>query len=181
MFIRQIKTNWGSPTRIDVVKKTTVESERLSKECASTFAVIIYDLPIAKIGKKAQNKESNKFKGGFIVFRAFYIKGSILSTFGKLTEGSWSLYLLTKLTEGSWSLYLPTESGVIEPESMNWFLKGKMYNLWRWGHILLSTALHGLNLYSFLKGRHTDINFTDNSKVRSEIKLGQWPTIAKPI
>ena len=96
------------------------------------------------------------------MFGAFHIEGSIFSVIGKLIEGSGGPYLLR-------------ESGVIAPGSMNRFLKGKVYNRCRRGHIILSTALHGLHFQSFLMDTHTDINFTDELKVWLETKSCQLP------
>ena len=74
-------------TRTDEVKETIVQSKRISEECGSTFAVITYDLVIAKIAKKIQNEEPDEFKDVFIMFGAFHIEGSIFSAIGKLIEG----------------------------------------------------------------------------------------------
>ena len=63
------------PTRTDVVKEKIVQSKMLSEECGSNFAVITYDLAIAKIAKKIQNEEPDEFKNVFIMFG--YIEGSI--------------------------------------------------------------------------------------------------------
>ena len=116
-----------SPTRTDVVKETIVQSKRVSEECGSTFAIITYDLAIAKIAKKIQNEEPDEFKDVFIMFGAFHIEESIFSAIGKLIEGY----------RGP---YLPIESGVITPGSMNRFLKENMRNCCRRGHIILSTV-----------------------------------------
>ena len=150
------------PTRTDVVKETIVQSKRVSEERGSTSAVINYELAIAKIAKKIQNEEPDEFKDVFIMFGAFHIEGSIFSAIGKLIEGSGGPYLLI-------------ESGVIAPGSMNRFLKGKMYNHCRRGHIMLSTALHGLHFQSFLMDTHTDIDFTDELKIWLETKSDQLP------
>ena len=111
-------------TRTDVVKKTIVQSKSVSEKCGSTFAVIPYDLAIAKIAKKIQNEEPDEFKDTFITFGAFHIEGSIFSAIGKLIEGSGGPYLLI-------------ESDVLALGSMNRFLKKKMYNHCRRGHIIL--------------------------------------------
>ena len=113
-----------SPTRTDAIMKTIVQSKRVSEECGSTFAVITYDLAIAKTAKKVLNEEPDEFKDVFIMLGAFHIEGSIFSATGKLVEGSGGPYLLI-------------ESDVFAPGSMNRFLKGKMYNRRRRGHIIL--------------------------------------------
>ena len=79
--------------RTDSVKETIATSKQVFKECDFTFSFII-SLPISKIENHAQNKNSNDFKDCFIAFRAFHIKLSILSTFGKLIGGSKSPCLL---------------------------------------------------------------------------------------
>ena len=112
-------------TRTDVVKETIVQSKRVSEECGSSFAVITYDLAIAKIAKKIQNEEPDEFKDVFVMFGAFHIEGSIFSAIGKIVEG-WS-----------GGPYLLIESGVIAPVSTNIFLKGKMYNRCRRDDIIL--------------------------------------------
>ena len=106
------------PTRTDVVKEKIVQSKMLSEECGSNFAVITYDLAIAKIAKKIQNEEPNEFKNVFIMFG--YIEGSIFFAIGKLIEESGGPYLLIG-------------SGVIAPGSMNRLPEGKMYNCCRKG------------------------------------------------
>ena len=55
------------PTRVDAVKETIVQSKRVSEECGSTFAVITYNLAIAKIAKKIQNEEPDEFNYVFIM------------------------------------------------------------------------------------------------------------------
>ena len=117
------------PTRTDVVKETIVQSKMVSEEYGSTFAVITYDLVIAKISKKIQNEEPDEFKDVFIMFGPFHIEESIFSAIGKLIKVSGGPYLLI-------------EPGVFAPESLNRFLRGKMYNHCRRGQMILSTALH---------------------------------------
>ena len=77
------------PTRTDVIKKTIVQSKRVSEKCGSVFGVITYDLAIAKIAKKIQNEEPDEFKDTFIMFGAFHIEGSMFSTISKLLNDSW--------------------------------------------------------------------------------------------
>ena len=48
------------------------------------------------------------------------------------------------------------ESKIIAAGSLNRFLKGKSYNRCRRGHILLSTALHGLHFQRFLHDNAID-------------------------
>ena len=112
------------PTRTDVIKKTIVQLKRVSEKCGPVFAVITYDLAIAKIAKKIQNEEPDEFKDAFIMFGAFHIEGSMFSTIGKLIEWSGGPLLLI-------------ESHLLAPGSINRSLKGKMYKLCRRGHVIL--------------------------------------------
>ena len=73
------------------------------------------------------------------MFGQFHIEGSIFSGIGKLLEGSGGPYFLS-------------EAGVVDMGgSLNRFLKGKMYNRCRRGHLLLSSALHGLHFNRFVE------------------------------
>ena len=83
------------PTRTDVVKVTIVQSKKVSEKCSSIFSVITYDLSIAKIANKIQNKELDEFKDVFIMLSGFHVEGSIFSAIGKLIEGSGGSYLLS--------------------------------------------------------------------------------------
>ena len=116
--------------------------------------LLFYHLYIAKIEKKIQNEEPDEFKDVFIMFGAFHIEWTIFSAIGKLIEGSVGSYLLI-------------ESGVIVPGPMSRFLKSKMYNRCRRGHIILSTALHGLHFQSFLMDTHWRVKSLVKNKIGS--------------
>ena len=62
------------PTRTEAVKKTIVQSNRVSEECGSTFAVITYDLAIAKIAKKIQNEEPDELQDVFLCLVHFTLR-----------------------------------------------------------------------------------------------------------
>ena len=149
------------PTWTDVVKETTVQSKKVSEECGFNFAVITYNLVIAKIAKKIQNEEPDEFKDVFIMFGAFHIERRIFTAIGKLIERFGRPFLLI-------------EPGVIVPVSMN-----RLYNIIIGhrpsGHITLSTALHGLHFQLFLMDTNTDIDLTDELKVWLDAKSDQLP------
>ena len=73
---------------------------------------------------------------------------------------------LGKLIERSGGPYTLGESGLISIGSINKFLKGKMYNRCRRGHLLLSAALQGLYFKKFID----DVN--DGRSVIAE--LTEW-------
>ena len=73
-----------------------------------------------------------EFENVFVQFGQFHTEANIFSSLGKVIEGSGGPYLLT-------------EANVVAVDSMKWFLKGKMYNRCRRGHLLLASAFHGLH------------------------------------
>ena len=149
-------------TRTDVVKKTIVQSKIVSEEDGFTFAVITYNLVIAKISKKIQNEKPDEFKDVLNMFGPIHIEGSIFSAICKLIKGSGGPYLLI-------------EPGTFAPGSMNRLLRGKMYNHCKRGHIILSTALNWLHFQSVLMDKHTDIDFIDELKIWLGTKSDQLP------
>ena len=59
------------PTRIDFVKKTIHPSQIVAKEFGQGYALVTYDLVIAKIVKRIQSKETPTFDNLFILFGCF--------------------------------------------------------------------------------------------------------------
>ena len=125
------------PTRIDVVKETLRRSTELTNECGAIYTIVSYDLAIAKLAKQIQSIEHPLIENTFIQFGQFHTECNIFSALGKLIEGSGGPYILA-------------EAGIVAVESINRFLKGKMYNRCRRGHILLSSALHALHFIRFI-------------------------------
>ena len=120
------------PTENDAVLDTLKRSKELAKECDAEKVVVSYDLAIAKIGKRIQCAEHPRFENIFIQFGQFHSEINVFASLGKLIEGSGGPYILG-------------EAGVIAIGSINKLLKGKIYNRCRRCHLLLSTALHGMN------------------------------------
>ena len=119
-------------TKDDVIKETMRRSLNVAKECGEEFSILSYDLLMAKQVKKIQAEESPEFDNLFIQFGQFHIMGSMLSSLGRIIEGSGGPYVLI-------------EAGIIAPGSMNKFLKGKMFNRCQRGHMMLATAMEGLH------------------------------------
>ena len=117
------------PTRNDVVKETLMRSQIVASECNEPYALVTYDLAVAKIAKQIQATEKPLFDNVFIMFGSFHIEMSYFSSLGRIIEGSGGPYVLTEME-------------AVAPGSLNKFLKGKMYNRCRRVHILFSTALH---------------------------------------
>ena len=75
------------PTRTEAVKKTIVQSNRVSEECGSTFAVITYDLAIAKIAKKIQNEEPDELQDVFLCLMHFTLREAYFLLLVNLLKG----------------------------------------------------------------------------------------------
>ena len=56
------------PTREDVMKEPLKRSQVVAKECGDKYAIIIYDLAVAKIARQVQIQHSPKFDDCFIQF-----------------------------------------------------------------------------------------------------------------
>ena len=116
------------PTGIDVVKETVHRSQIEVEECGQDYALVTYDLTIAKI-KRIQSEETPTFDNLFILFGSFHTEMSFFSSLGRIIEGSGGPYVLS-------------ESDIVAMGSTNKFLKGKMYNKCRRGNILSAAAIH---------------------------------------
>ena len=68
------------PTRNDVVKETLRRSQIVASECNEPYALVTYDLAVAKIAKQIQATEKPLFDNVFIMLRSF-IKKCLISAF----------------------------------------------------------------------------------------------------
>ena len=125
------------PTRTDVAKETMKRSLKVAQECGDTFGLVSYDLAIAKIAKQLQREEVPAFDSLFIMFGAFHTQMAVFPALGRMIEGRGGPYILS-------------EARLITAGSISKFLNGKVYNRCKRGHILLSTAMHGLNWERFV-------------------------------
>ena len=103
------------PTRLDVVAETLRISQEIAIECDEPYAIVHYDLAIAKPAMQIQEAESPKFDNIFICFGPFHIEMAFFATLGYLIDGSGGPELLT-------------DSEVLATGSLNGFLLGKHYN-----------------------------------------------------
>ena len=141
------------PTRNDVVRETLRRSQLVSAACHQEYTVVTYDLAVAKLAKQIQDAESPEFDKVFIMFGSFHTEMAFFGALGRIIEGSGGPYVLT-------------EVNIVAAGSLNKYLKGKMYNRCRRGHILFSTALHSLHFQRFIQ----DNEFTEETKA----VLKQW-------
>ena len=62
------------PTRNDAVKETLRQSQIVASECNEPYALVTYDLAVAKITKQIQATEKPLFDNVFIMFGSFHIE-----------------------------------------------------------------------------------------------------------
>ena len=103
------------PTRLDVVAETLRISQKVASECGEQYAIVHYDLAVAKPAMQIQQAESPKFDNIFICFGPFHTELAYFGVLGYLLDGSGGPQLLT-------------ETEVLAPGSLNGFLLGKHYN-----------------------------------------------------
>ena len=142
------------PTRQDVVKETLKWSQAVAKECGDKYAIVTYDLAVAKIARQIQTQNSPKFDECFIQFGQFHTILSLFSSKGKILEGSGASHLLS-------------EAKIIAGGSIDKFLRGKSYNCCCRGNLLLATVMHGLHLERFI----ADMNIPSTNLVQ---ELENW-------
>ena len=136
------------PTALSTVIETLRRSQEVAKECGEDYAVVTYDLGIARPAKQIQLEESPKFDNAFIMLGSFHTELAYFSALGRFIEGSGGPFALC-------------EASVFATGSLNKFLKGKMYNRCRRSHILLFAVLHSLHLDHFFQDVEIDDSAMD--------------------
>ena len=152
-----MKNNRLPPTKEDVVKETLKSSQAVAKECGDKYAIVTYDLAVAKIARQIQTQNSPKFDDCFLQFGQFHTIFSLFTSKGKMLEGSGAAYLLSK-------------AKIIAGGSINKFLRGKSYNCCRQGNLLLATAMHGLHLERLIE----DMNIPSTNLLQ---ELENWAIV----
>ena len=71
------------PTRNDVVKETLMRSQIVASECNESYALVTYDLAVAKIAKQIHATEKPLVDNVFIMFGSFHIEISYFSSLGQ--------------------------------------------------------------------------------------------------
>ena len=93
--------------------------------------------------KRIQSKQCPVYVNFFIIFGSFHIELSFFSSLGKLIEGSGGPYILS-------------ECDIAAMGSMNKSLKGKMYNRWGRGNMVLAVSMEGLHFERCLNKNYFD-------------------------
>ena len=103
-----------------------------------SYAIVTFDLEVAKIAKQIQIQSYAEFDYCFTPFGQFH---TILSLFPSLD----------KILEGSGAAYLLSEAKIIADDSINTVLKEKSYGHWRQWNLLLLFAKRALHLEKFIE------------------------------
>ena len=103
------------PTRLDVVAETLRISQRVAAECGETYAVVHYDLAVAKPAMQIQATEAPLYDNVFICFGPFHIEMAFFASIGYILEASGGPHILM-------------DADVLASGSLNGFLQGKHYN-----------------------------------------------------
>ena len=137
------------PTRLDVAAETLQIAQSVAAECDEPYALVNYDLAIAKPALQMQANESPKHDNVFVCFGAFHIQ---MAYFGAI------VYAL----EEPGGQQILTDTEVLAPGSLNGFLSGKHYNRCRRLHVLLATAIQKLHFRKFLAEQNDVPNLLAN-------------------
>ena len=85
------------PNRNDVVNETLRQTQIVASECNELYALVTYDLTVAKIAKQIQATEKPLFDIVFMMFGSFHIEMSYFSSLHRIIEGSRGPYVLTEM------------------------------------------------------------------------------------
>ena len=131
-------------------------SQAVAKECGDKYAIVTYDLAVAKIARQFRFKILQNLMT-FIQFGQFHTILSLFLSIGKILEGSGAAYILS-------------EAKIIAGGSINKFLREKSYNRSRRRNLLLATAMHVLRLERFIK----DMNIPSTNLLQ---ELENWAIV----
>jgi len=90
-------------------------SQEVANECRERYALVHYDLAIAKPALQIQEQESPKYDNVFICFGAFHMQMAYFGAIGYILEESGGPQILI-------------DTGVLAPGSLNGFISGKHFN-----------------------------------------------------
>ena len=125
------------PTRHDVVAETMRISQRVATECKEQFAIVHYDLAVAKPAKQIQIQESPMYDNVFVCFGQFHILLAYFGSLGNIIEESGGPHILT-------------DTNVLAAGSLNGFIQGRHYNRCKRLHPMLSAAFRVLHFERFM-------------------------------
>ncbi|CAG5110081.1 Protein of unknown function, partial [Cotesia congregata] len=118
----------SSPTSYAIVNETLIMANEIAEKCQQEQIIVTYDLAIAKMAMKIQEKEKPKFDKVFMTF---------FKAIGKYVDGSGLVDILV-------------QAEVLANGSMNSFLDSKHFNRCKRLHPLLAAALQVLHFEKYL-------------------------------
>ncbi|KAG5862641.1 hypothetical protein JTB14_004270 [Gonioctena quinquepunctata] len=127
----------SSPTSYAIVNETLVMANEIAEKCQQEQIIVTYDLAIAKMAMKIQEKEKPKFDKVFVNLGAFHMEMAFFKAIGKYIDGSGLVEILVR-----------TE--VLANGSMNSFLDSKHFNRCKRLHPLIAAALQVLHFEKYL-------------------------------
>jgi hypothetical protein len=98
-----------------LVTETLNISKKVAAECADEYAVVHYDLAVAKLAMLIQAEEVPRYDNIFICFGPFHILLAYFGALGHILDGSGGPHILMDVE-------------VLGSGSLNGFLLGKHYN-----------------------------------------------------
>ena len=78
------------------MKETMRRSQVIAKECGEKYALVTYDLAVAKIAKQIQSTEAPLFENVFVMFGSFHTEMSFFGSIGRIIEDSDGPFVLTE-------------------------------------------------------------------------------------
>ena len=84
------------PTQLDGVAEMLRVSQKVAEECGEQYAIVTYDLAIAKPALQIQAQESPTFDNVFICFGTFHIVLANLGCLGYFIDESGGPNILTE-------------------------------------------------------------------------------------
>lgn len=125
-------------TRLDVVAETLRMAQNVASECSEKYAIVTYDLAIAKPASQIQEQEAPLYDNVFVMFGAFHIMMAYFSAVGFYIDGS-----------GGDTIMLDSE--VLASGSLQGFLSGKHFNRCKRLHPIMALAFQKLHFQRFLE------------------------------
>ena len=110
----------------------------MAEECEDKYAVVHYDLAVAKPAMQIQYQESPRINNIFICFSSFQIELAFFGAIGHILAESGGLHILV-------------DTGVLVEGSMNGLISGKHFNRCKRIHPLLAFAFRILHTGKFFR------------------------------
>ena len=124
------------PTRLDVVAETMRISQKLAAECGEPYALVHYDIGVAKPALQIQAADSPTYDNVFVCPGAFHITMAYFAALGFFLADSGGPQILA-------------DTGVLASGSLNGFISGRHYNRCKRIHVLLALAIQMLHFKCF--------------------------------